>query len=368
MSFCIIHKKVEEITSSKNRQAHKMSIFYQGRAMFTLSPIESALQRRPRRNRQSAAIRGLVQETHLHASQFVSPLFVMEGEGVKQSIASMPGVHRLSIDLLTREVIELYELGVKAIDLFCIVAPELKDSEGSEAIKENNLLQRALRHLKKEIPEMCIMVDVALDPYTDHGHDGLVNEKGQIDNDATLPILAQMSLLAAEAGADIIAPSDMMDGRVAVIRQSLDRQGFTDVGILSYAAKYASAFYGPFRDILNSAPKFGDKKTYQLNPANVREALIECALDELEGADFLLVKPALPFLDIIAKIRQKTSLPIGAYHVSGEYAMVMAAAQNGWLDADRALEECLISIKRAGADFIFTYAAKRMAEKLRREG
>jgi porphobilinogen synthase len=333
--------------------------------MMTLSPIEVALQKRPRRNRQSAAIRALVQETHLHASQFVAPLFVIDGENVKQSISSMPGVYRHSIDRLTQEVIELYELGVRGVDLFCVIASEDKDAHGSMAFKENNLLQRTLRHLKREIPEMCLMVDVALDPYTDHGHDGVVNEKGQIDNDATLPLLAQMSLMAAEAGADIIAPSDMMDGRVASIRRTLDLEGFTDVGILSYAAKYASAFYGPFREILNSAPKFGDKKTYQMNPANVREALIEARLDELEGADMLLIKPALPFLDVIARVRAETSLPIGAYHVSGEYAMVMAAAQNGWLDADRALEECLLAIKRAGADFIFTYAARRMAEKLR---
>lgn len=332
--------------------------------MMTLFSCEEVLQRRPRRNRQSAAIRGLVQETRLHPSQLIAPLFVVEGEHEKQPISSMPDVFRLSIDLLIKEVIELYQLGIRGIDLFCVVANEKKDARGSEALRENNLLQRAVRALKQEIPEMCVMVDVALDPFTDHGHDGVINFKGQIDNDPTLPILAQMALLAAEAGADFIAPSDMMDGRVCAIRCALDREGFTDVGILSYAAKYASAFYGPFREVLDSAPKFGDKKTYQMNPANVREALIECQLDEVEGADILMIKPALPFLDVIAKVRAHTNLPIAAYHVSGEYAMVMAAAQKGWLDADRAFEECLLGIKRAGADMIFTYAAKKMAKKI----
>jgi porphobilinogen synthase len=332
--------------------------------MITLSPFAEALQRRPRRNRQSAAIRDLVQETRLHPNQLIAPLFVIEGEKITQTISSLPGVNRFSIDLLLKEVIELYQAGIRGVDLFCMVSKDKKDSRGSEALRENNLLQQSVRKLKQEIPEMCVMVDIALDPYTDHGHDGVVNAYGQIDNDQTLPILAHMSLLAAEAGADFIAPSDMMDGRVAVIRKTLDQEGFTNTGIMSYAAKYASAFYGPFREALDSAPKFGDKKTYQMNPANVREALLECQLDEVEGADILMIKPALPFLDVIAKVRAQTNLPIAAYHVSGEYAMVMAAAQNGWLDADRALEECLLGIKRAGADMIFTYAAKRLAKKI----
>lgn len=332
--------------------------------MTILSPMQEVLQRRPRRNRQSAAVRALVKETHLHPSQLIAPLFVIEGERVKQTISSLPDVHRLSTDLLVKEIIDLYEAGIRGIDLFCVISNDKKDPLGSEAVRENNLLQNAIRQIKQEIPEMCLMVDVALDPFTDHGHDGIVNERGEIDNDLTLPQLVQMSLLAAEAGADFIAPSDMMDGRVSAIRQTLDQNGFTQVGIMSYAAKYASAFYGPFREVLGSAPKFGDKKTYQMNPANVREALIECSLDEAEGADILMIKPALPFLDVIAKVRAHTNLPIAAYHVSGEYAMVMAAAQNGWMDADRALEECLISIKRAGADMIFTYAAKRIARQL----
>lgn len=325
---------------------------------------EDFLTRRPRRNRQSPAIRALVQETHLHPSQLIAPLFVLEGQHNKQVIRSMPGIFRYSLDLLVQEVVALYELGIRAIDLFCIVPPEKKDALASEAIRPHNLLQQAICTLKKEVPEMCLMVDIALDPFTDHGHDGVVNEKGQIDNDSTLSVLAQMSILAAEAGADIVAPSDMMDGRVAYIRRALDRAGYTQVGILSYAAKYASAFYGPFREALGSAPKFGDKKTYQMHPANVREALLECSIDEEEGADMLLIKPALPYLDVITKVRAMTSLPIGAYHVSGEYAMVMAAAQNGWLDPDLIFEESLLSIKRAGADFILTYAARRMAENL----
>ena len=323
-----------------------------------------AIVRRPRRNRLTSAIRSLVQETHLHPSQLVAPLFVVEGQNQQQLIKSLPGVFRYSLDLLIKEVAELYRLGVRAVDLFCCVPAEKKDARGSEALLENNILQQAIRFLKREIPEMCLMADIALDPFTDHGHDGLINGSGIVDNDATLQVLGQMASLAAEAGADIVAPSDMMDGRVAYIRHTLDQAGFTAVGILSYAAKYASALYGPFREALNSAPQFGDKKNYQMNPANVREALMECQLDEEEGADMLLIKPALPYLDVIAKVREATNLPLGAYHVSGEYAMVMAAAQQGWLDADRVFEECLTSIKRAGADFILTYAARQVAERL----
>lgn len=324
--------------------------------------MNDVLIRRPRRNRLTSAIRGLVQETHLHPSQLIAPLFVMEGANCKQPIATMPGTFRFTVDRLIEEAQSLFHMGIRAIDIFCIVPIENRDASGSEAVRPGNLMQRAIRELKREVPELCVMVDIALDPFTDHGHDGVVNERGEIDNDLTLPILAAMSLLAAEAGADIVAPSDMMDGRVACIRSALDQAGFIQTGILSYAAKYASAFYGPFREALYSAPKFGDKKTYQMNPANRREALLECQLDEWEGADLLLIKPALPYLDIIAKVREATNLPIGAYHVSGEYAMVIAAAQNGWLDATRVFEECLLSIKRAGADFILTYAARRMAE------
>lgn len=328
------------------------------------SSIKEALIKRPRRNRQSQAIRELVQETRLHPSNFVAPLFIAEGVGQKQPILSMPGIFRFSLDLLVQEVLELYRLGIRAVDLFCYIPSEKRNAMASEAVQDNNLLQQAIRLLKQEIPDLCLMVDIALDPFTDHGHDGLVNHEGDVDNDSTLIVLGQMAVLAAQAGADIVAPSDMMDGRVAYLRSELDEAGFSSVGILSYAAKYASAFYGPFREALNSAPKFGDKKSYQMNPGNIREALLESRLDELEGADMLLIKPALPYLDVIAKVREATHLPVGAYHVSGEYSMVMAAAQKGWLDADRVFEECLLSIRRAGADFILTYAAKQVAERM----
>lgn len=328
-----------------------------------ISSLETVeLTRRPRRNRKSAAIRELVQETRLHPSHFVSPLFLMDGENKKHEIKGMPGVFRLSIDLALKECIELYQVGVRGVDLFTLVADDKKDARGSEAIRVGNLLQRATKAIKSEIPELCVMVDVALDPFTDHGHDGVIDNEGNILNDETLAVLGVMSALAADAGADIIAPSDMMDGRVGYIRRLLDRHDFSHVSILSYAVKYASSFYGPFRNALNSAPKFGDKKTYQMNPANFREAMLECCLDEWEGADMLMVKPALPYLDILTKIREASDLPLAAYHVSGEYAMIMAAAQNGWVDADRVLMESMLSIKRAGANFILTYGAKRAAE------
>lgn len=325
------------------------------------------LTKRPRRNRKSLAVRNLVQETRLNPNNFVAPLFILDGKNQKQAISSMPGVERMSIDLIIKEAIALYELGIQAVDLFPVISKDLKDSGGNEALNEDNLLMRTVRALKQELPEMCVMVDVALDPFTDHGHDGLVDASGRILNDETVEVLGKMSLIAAQAGADVIAPSDMMDGRVAHIRTILDENDYHDVSILAYTAKYASSFYGPFRDALQSAPKFGDKKTYQMNPANVREALLECALDESEGADMLLIKPALPYLDVISKLRSATTLPIGAYHVSGEYSMVMAAAQNGWLNADNVFYESLLSIKRAGADFILTYAARRMAELLKNQ-
>ncbi len=327
-----------------------------------LTTLIEPLVKRPRRNRKSEAIRRLVEETHLSAQNLIAPLFIVEGENQKQPIRSLPGIYRLSIDNLVKEVIHLYELGIFAVDLFPFIPQEKKDPFAKEALNEDNLLVRALMTLKKEIPEMCLLADVALDPYTTHGHDGLVNSEGRILNDPTLDILAKASVLAAEAGADMVAPSDMMDGRISKIRAALDYAGYQDVNILSYAAKYASSFYSPFREALNSAPQFGDKKTYQMNPANRREALLEAVLDEEEGADLLLVKPALPYLDVILKIKEKTNLPVGAYHVSGEYAQVMAAHQNGWLNADKVFHEVLLCIKRAGADFIFTYAAKRWAE------
>jgi len=329
-------------------------------------PFSFDLPQRLRRNRKSPAIRSLLQEYHLLPSQLIAPLFVVEGDNQMQPIHSMPEVYRFSIDLLVKEVLELYQLGIRAVNLFTYVPQNKKDPLGTEALRSGNLLQKALYALKKEIPEMCLMADIALDPFTDHGHDGILNDKSEIDNDPTIEILGKMSILAAEAGADVVSPSDMMDGRVAYIRGTLDKWGYQNVSILSYAAKYASAFYGPFRDALDSAPKFGDKKTYQMNPCNSREALLECLLDEEEGADMLLIKPALPYLDIIAKVKQQSLLPVGAYHVSGEYSMVMAAAANGWINRDAVLTESLLSIKRAGADFILTYAARHMAKLLRK--
>lgn len=324
-------------------------------------PALPAIKKRPRRNRKNPAIRSLIQETHLLPSSLIAPLFVVEGKNQKQVIPSLPEIFRFSVDVLKKEVEELYDLGIRAINLFPMIENHKKDPLGSEALRSNSLIYHAIKEVKKAIPEMYIMADIALDPYTSHGHDGITDDDGKILNDETLLYLAQMSLLAAESGVDMVAPSDMMDGRIQYIRETLDAAGFTEVGILAYAAKYASAFYGPFREALNSNLKFGDKKSYQLNPANSREAMLELQLDELEGADMLLIKPALAYLDIIAKARSITHLPIGGYHVSGEYAMVMAAAKNGWVHGDKVMNECLISIKRAGADFIFTYAAKRTA-------
>ncbi|MEM1283742.1 MAG: porphobilinogen synthase [Chlamydiota bacterium] len=319
---------------------------------------------RPRRNRQSESIRQLVQEHRLHPSDFVVPVFVVEGNNMVQEIPSMPEVFRYSVDQLPKRIESLLEIGIKAVDLFTVVPIERKTQDGAEAIRSNNLLHQSILAIKKEYPEICVMVDVALDPYTNHGHDGVIDQEGNILNDETLEILTTMSLLASDYGADIIAPSDMMDGRVASIRETLDNHGFSNVGICSYAAKYASAFYGPFRNALESAPKFGDKKTYQMNPGNVLEALRESAFDEAEGADMLLIKPGLAYLDVLTKVKEQTKLPIGIYHVSGEYSMVMAAAKKGWIDANRVFEESLLSMKRAGADFIFTYAGERIAKVL----
>lgn len=326
------------------------------------------LSRRPRRNRQHDSLRALICETHLHPSQFVAPLFVVDGMHQQQPIDSMPGIFRYSLDQLIREIDLLATLGIKAVNLFCYTPRERKDERGSEAIRQGNLLQQVVRLIKQEMPSICVIVDIALDPFTSHGHDGVLNQEGIVDNDATLPLLGEMALRAAEVGVDIVAPSDMMDGRVRFIRHVLDRAGYCSVGILSYTAKYASAFYGPFRAALDSAPQQGDKRHYQMNPANGREALLECQLDEEEGADLLLVKPALPYLDILAHMRKTTNLPLGAYHVSGEYAMVMAAAQRGWIDAEQVFYESLLSIKRAGADFILSYAAKQVAQMIKRGG
>jgi porphobilinogen synthase len=315
---------------------------------------------RPRRNRKSEVIRQMVQETHISAANLIFPLFIVAGNNQKTEIASMPGIYRYSIDNLLREVESCLKLGLKSFDLFPNIEESLKDKYATESYREESLYLRAIRDVKKNFPEACVITDVAMDPYSSDGHDGIV-EDGEILNDETLEILAKMALAHAQSGADIIAPSDMMDGRVGYIRQALDDNGFTNVSIMSYSAKYASAFYGPFRDALNSAPKFGDKKTYQMNPANQREALIEAELDEVEGADFLMVKPALAYLDVIKLIKDNTELPVAAYNVSGEYAMVKAAIQKGWL-TERAITEILMSIRRAGASAILTYHAKEVLE------
>ncbi|WP_345103162.1 porphobilinogen synthase [Mucilaginibacter panaciglaebae] len=316
---------------------------------------------RPRRNRKSEVIRQMVQETHVSAANLIFPLFIVEGENQKSEVASMPGIYRYSIDNLLREVESCMNLGLKAFDLFPNISEEFKDKYATESHREEGLYLRAIREVKKHFPEACVVTDVAMDPYSSDGHDGIV-ENGHILNDETLEILGKMSLAQAQAGADIIAPSDMMDGRVGYIRNVLDDNGFTNVSIMSYSAKYASAFYGPFRDALNSAPKFGDKKTYQMNPSNQREALIEARLDEEEGADFLMVKPALAYLDVIKLIKDDTELPVAAYNVSGEYAMLKAAVQKGWLNEQRAVTEVLTSIRRAGATAILTYHAKEVLE------
>jgi porphobilinogen synthase len=315
---------------------------------------------RPRRNRKSAAIRDLVQETTLSVNDFIFPMFVMEGSGIKSEIKSMPNIYRFSIDTLLEEIKEVSDLGIKSICLFPNYPEAKKDKYATESHNSETLYLKALSEIKDKFPHIALMTDVAMDPYSSDGHDGLV-ENGEILNDETLDILGKMALAQARAGADIIGPSDMMDGRIGHIRDVLDDEGFTNVSIMSYSVKYASAFYGPFRDALDSAPKFGDKKTYQMNPANVREALIEGQLDVAEGADFLMVKPAFSYLDVIKTMADNFDLPIAAYNVSGEYAMIKAAAQNGWLDGDKAMLEMLLSIKRAGAKIILSYFAKEFA-------
>jgi len=319
------------------------------------------LTHRPRRNRKHAAIRSMIQENTVTVDNLIFPLFLIEGKNKKSEVASMPGIYRHSTDLLLKEIEECMSLGITTFDLFPSLSDKLKDKKASESLNKKGLYLNALREIKKKFPEAVIMTDVAMDPYSSDGHDGFV-KNGEILNDETLGILAKMAVAQAEAGADIIGPSDMMDGRVGVIREALDDNGFTNVSIMSYTAKYASAFYGPFRDALDSAPKFGDKKTYQMNPANSREALLEADLDLNEGADFLMVKPALSYLDVIKLLNDNFNLPIAAYNVSGEYAMVKAAAAKGWIDGDRVRDEILLSIKRAGASVILTYFAKEFAK------
>lgn len=318
--------------------------------------------RRNRRLRQNQAIRSLVRETIITPNDFLVPLFVVEGKGIKEEINSMPNYYRYSLDLLENEVKELWKLGLKSVLLFVKVPDNLKDNKGTEALNPNGLMQRAIKTVKNVCPEMLVMTDVALDPYSSYGHDGIV-ENGQIINDATVDVLAEMSISHAQAGANFVAPSDMMDGRILSIREALEDEGFTNTGIMSYSAKYASAFYGPFRDALDSAPVDiknvpKDKQTYQMDPANRFEALIETEMDIDEGADIVMVKPGIAYLDIVREIKNDVDVPVAVYQVSGEYAMIKAAAEKGWLDHDAVMMEQLIAIKRAGADIIASYFAK----------
>jgi porphobilinogen synthase len=315
------------------------------------------LQKRGRILRQSPAIRSLVAETRLTASDLIAPLFIEEGKQIRHEIPSMPGYYRNSLDITVEEVKELYAMGLKSVLIFIKCKDELKDNTGKEAWNSNGLMQRSIRAIKDAVPEMLLMTDVALDPFSSFGHDGIVKD-GEIINDETVEALVQMSLSHAEAGADFVAPSDMMDGRIGAIRNAFEKKGFTKTGIMAYSAKYASCFYGPFRDALDSAPGFGDKKTYQMDYANRTEALKEALQDVEEGADIVMVKPALAYLDIIREVKNAVNVPVSAYNISGEYAMIKAAAKMGWLDENKAILETLTAIKRAGADLIATYFAK----------
>lgn len=334
------------------------------------SSFKLDLTRRPRRMRRSAALRTLASETDLQPGHLIQPLFVIDGEGRAEAIESMPGQFRLPIPKLVEECQELFELGIPAVALFPSLEDALKSDDGREATNPETLVLRAIRAIKANVPEIAVIADLALDPYTIHGHDGLWDAAAQdIANDPTVEILCEMAVLAADAGVDIVAPSDMMDGRVGAIREALDGDGFEKTLIMSYSAKFASAFYGPFRDAVGSSASAGtpnlDKRSYQLNPANRREALTEVALDEGEGADILMVKPAGPFLDVLREVREETDLPVAAYQVSGEYAQIMAAAEKGWLDLERCREETLLAIRRAGADMILSYFAKDAARAQR---
>lgn len=316
---------------------------------------------RPRILRQSAAIRSLVAETHLTPADLIAPLFIVEGEGTEEEISSLPGYHRRSLDKTVREVETLYAMGIRCILLFIKCKDELKDNAGTEALNPGGLMQRSIRAIKLACPDMFVMTDVALDPFSSYGHDGIV-KNNLIVNDETVAVLAKMAVSHAQAGADMVAPSDMMDGRIGAMRNALEVAGYHNTGIMAYSAKYASCFYGPFRDALDSAPGFGDKKTYQMNPANRLEAIREVQLDVQEGADIVMVKPALSYLDIIREVKNTVNIPVSAYHVSGEYSMIKAAAQRGWLNEQQAILETTLSIKRAGADLIATYFAKDIVQ------
>ncbi len=318
---------------------------------------------RGRRLRASAAIRDLVAEHQLRPVDFIAPVFVMEGEQKKEEIPSMPDYYRYTQDLLLKEIEELQNEGIRSVLVFVKVPEEKKDNIGAEALNPEGLMQKTVRAIKKAFPEMLVMTDVALDPYSEYGHDGIVHEN-EILNDESVEVLAKMAVSHAEAGVDMVAPSDMMDGRIGAMRKALDEAGFIHTGIMAYSAKYASSYYGPFRDALDSAPGFGDKKTYQMDPANVREAVKEAQMDEQEGADIVMVKPGLPYLDVVRAVKENVTVPVSVYNVSGEYAMLKAAAAKGWLNEEEAIMEALIGFKRAGADLIATYFAKEAARIL----
>ncbi|MDA0266228.1 MAG: porphobilinogen synthase [Cyanobacteria bacterium] len=352
---------MSSMSISPPESAHPESVLTSGAkvAAKSVSPVDVPVCR-PRRLRRTDALRRMVRETVLTVDDLIYPLFVMEGEGLWEEVPSMPDCFRYSLDLLLDEVKVVHDLGIGAIALFPLIPHHLKDNAGTESYNPDGLIPRAVRAIKQAVPQILVITDVALDPYSSEGHDGIVNT-GQILNDETVAVLVKQALVQAEAGADFVAPSDMMDGRVGAIRRALDAEGWINVGILAYSAKYASAYYGPFRDALESAPKFGDKKTYQMDAANAREALKEMNLDIAEGADIVMVKPALAYLDVIFRIKQHTNLPVAAYNVSGEYAMVKAAAAQGWIDERTVMLETLTSMKRAGADVILTYFAKEAA-------
>ncbi|HKK45751.1 MAG TPA: porphobilinogen synthase [Balneolaceae bacterium] len=318
---------------------------------------------RGRRLRTNAAMRDMVAENHLKPADFIAPVFVMEGENEKVEIPSMPDYYRYTLDLLLKEVRELYDVGVRTVNLYAKVPEEKKDNKGTEALNPDGLMQRTIRAIKEKVPEIVVMPDVALDPYSSYGHDGIVRD-GEILNDESVKVLAKMAVSHAEAGADMVAPSDMMDGRIGAIRKALDDAGFKHTGIMAYSAKYASSYYGPFRDALDSAPGFGDKKTYQMDPRNVKEGIKEAKLDEQEGADIVMVKPGLPYMDVIRAVKENVNVPVSVYNVSGEYAMIKAASANGWLNEEEAMMEALVGFKRAGADLIATYFAKAASKLL----
>ena len=305
----------------------------------------------------------MVTENKISVEQLIAPVFITEGKGIREEIASMPDYFRYSLDIAVSEARTLQEMGIKSILLFCKVPDELKDNKGTEALNRDGLMQRSIREIKDAVPDMCVMTDVALDPFSSYGHDGIVQD-GKIVNDATVDVLAAMAVSHANAGADFVAPSDMMDGRIAAIREALETSGQVDTGIMAYSAKYASCFYGPFRDALDSAPGFGDKKTYQMNPANVREAVRETLLDVEEGADIVMIKPGFPYLDVLRAVREQVDIPVAVYNVSGEYAMIKAAAAQGWLNHDAAIMETMVGFRRAGADLIATYFCKDVVRLL----